>query len=142
MKVGQSLKLENSVHGELGVLSPRTPGMARSVVQWAVCCVTEHLALSRVSVCGGEARIGSLMVMVQGPGAAEVLDIYSVQYLLYLHCHRGPRYLQCTISTLSTAGPQRPRGAGTRRRSRPGVRSVCTPACNWRCGVVISMISA
>ena len=33
VKVGQSLKLENSVHGELGVLSPRTPGMARYVVQ-------------------------------------------------------------------------------------------------------------
>ena len=87
MKVGQSLKLENSVHGELGVLSPRTPGMARYGVQWAECCVTEHLAQSRVSVCGGEARIGSLMVMVQGPGAAEDLDIsivYSVQYLHYL----------------------------------------------------------
>ena len=81
VKVGQSLKLENSVHGELGVLSPRTPGMARYGVQWAECCVTEHLALSRVSVCGGEARMGSLMVMVQGPGAAEDLDIYSVQYL-------------------------------------------------------------
>ena len=36
VKVGQSLKLENSVHGELGVLSPRTPGMARYVVQCAV----------------------------------------------------------------------------------------------------------
>ena len=40
VKVGQSLKLENSVHGELGVLSPRTPGMARymvSTAEWAVC---------------------------------------------------------------------------------------------------------
>ena len=81
VKVGQSLKLENSVHGELGVLSPRTPGMARYVTcdtarwrcQGSNC--TEYLALSRVSVCGGEARIGSLMVMVQGPGAAEDLDI-------------------------------------------------------------------
>ena len=33
VKVGQSLKLENSVHGELGVLSPRTPGMARYVTR-------------------------------------------------------------------------------------------------------------
>ena len=56
VKVGQSLKLENSVHGELGVLSPRTPGMARYGVQWAVCCVTEHLALSRVSVAVGARR--------------------------------------------------------------------------------------
>ena len=56
VKVGQSLKLENSVHGELGVLSPRTPGMARYVVQqlWTVggVLVTQYLALSRVSICG------------------------------------------------------------------------------------------
>ena len=38
VKVGQSLKLENSVHGELGVLSPRTPGMARYVVQQSGRC--------------------------------------------------------------------------------------------------------
>ena len=55
VKVGQSLKLENSVHGELGVLSPRTPGMARYVAQYSRVggvLVTQYLALSRVSICG------------------------------------------------------------------------------------------
>ena len=55
VKVGQSLKLENSVHGELGVLSPRTPGMARYIVQYSRVggvLVTQYLALSCVSICG------------------------------------------------------------------------------------------
>ena len=88
MKVGQSLKLENSVHGELGVLSPRTPGMARYMVQQSGRCAGDSiLGTVLCFYLWGEARIGSLMIMVQRPGAAEDLDIYSLLYTIYTNIY-------------------------------------------------------